>query len=237
MNGGFDAIDALLDGARQEVPLPPAEERRTLREELNLSRAEVARALGVSPSTLKGWETGRDPSGELRQKYAYFLDGARTRLTPPEERQPEPEQQPETETEPEPGTEAGPGTLAETEPPAPPADTAAPPADTAVPAADLYDEDVAALTTPQPCVLCGRPAHHQVAGFAQHLDPAECGAVTPETPVGEAPLGEAPVGEKPVREAPVREQPVREAPAPDRRPARPKTTARPETTAPPPPPP
>ncbi|MFD7479090.1 hypothetical protein ACFV8Z_45200 [Streptomyces sp. NPDC059837] len=31
---------------------------------------------------------------------------------------------------------------------------------------------------PQPCVLCGRPARHEAAGYPQHLDPAEC---TPAT--------------------------------------------------------
>ncbi|WP_143642273.1 helix-turn-helix domain-containing protein, partial [Streptomyces viridochromogenes] len=78
---GFDAIDALLAGARKEVPLPPVPERRTLREELGLSRPQLAQALGVGPSTIAGWESGRDPSGEVREKYAYFLEGARTKLS------------------------------------------------------------------------------------------------------------------------------------------------------------
>ena len=47
----FEAIDALLAGARKEVPLPPSEQRRTLREGLNVSRAQLARALDVGPST------------------------------------------------------------------------------------------------------------------------------------------------------------------------------------------
>ncbi|MBT2876018.1 helix-turn-helix domain-containing protein, partial [Streptomyces sp. McG7] len=76
----FEAIDALLDSARQEVPLPPAGERRALREGLNLSRSQVAQALGVGPSTVGGWEAGREPAGEVRERYAYFLDGARKRL-------------------------------------------------------------------------------------------------------------------------------------------------------------
>ncbi|TRO55665.1 DNA-binding transcriptional regulator, partial [Streptomyces sp. IB201691-2A2] len=76
----FDAIDALLAGAKQEIPLPPAEERRRLREELNLARAQLAQALGVSASTVGGWESGREPSGEVREKYGYFLEGARTQL-------------------------------------------------------------------------------------------------------------------------------------------------------------
>jgi DNA-binding XRE family transcriptional regulator len=84
----FDAIDALLAGARKPAGLPPAEQRRALRQALNLSRTQVAQALGVSPSTVGGWEQGRDPSGEIREKYAYFLTGAKERLhtrteTPP----------------------------------------------------------------------------------------------------------------------------------------------------------
>ncbi|MFC7310235.1 helix-turn-helix domain-containing protein [Streptomyces monticola] len=80
---GFDAIDALLAEAGEKEPLPSAEERRTLRESLGLSRAQVARALGVNPSTVGGWESGRDPAGETRTKYAYFLESARTKLEPP----------------------------------------------------------------------------------------------------------------------------------------------------------
>jgi hypothetical protein len=36
-------------------------------------------------------------------------------------------------------------------------------------------DDVEVLSAREPCVLCGQPASHQVAGFPQHLDPAECG--------------------------------------------------------------
>ncbi|NEB32808.1 helix-turn-helix transcriptional regulator [Streptomyces sp. SID14446] len=75
------AIDALLAAASPDrAPLPPAEERRRLREELHLSRAQVAAALGVSTSTVGGWEAGREPGSELREKYAYFLEGAAAKL-------------------------------------------------------------------------------------------------------------------------------------------------------------
>ncbi|MDX6364317.1 MAG: hypothetical protein QOC85_3327 [Streptomyces sp.] len=148
----FEAIDALLASAREEAELPSAEERRELREGLNLSRTQVAQVLGVSPSTVGGWESGRDPSGVVREKYAYFLEGARAKreeriaalaraASGPEDEEPE---------------HAG----------AEPADVVPP---------DSGADDVEALATPRPCVLCGRPAHHQVAGFPQHLDPAECG--------------------------------------------------------------
>ncbi|KOV80249.1 MULTISPECIES: helix-turn-helix domain-containing protein [unclassified Streptomyces] len=183
----FDAIDALLAGAKQEVPLPPAEERRALREGLNLSRAQLARALEVSPSTVAGWESGRDPSGEVREKYAYFLKGARTKLAGPAEKPQDPE----------------------------PVEAAAE-ADRQPVQDDGADDDVVALPTPRPCVLCGQPARHEVAGFPQHLDPAHCG-----TPEHARPTG-------PTRTT----QPARPAePTPQRtpapQPARPPATARP----------
>ncbi|MEV0174262.1 helix-turn-helix transcriptional regulator [Streptomyces sp. NPDC050803] len=153
---GFEAIDDLLANARQEVPLPPAEERRALREGLNLSRTQVAQALGVSPSTVGGWESGRDPGGAVREKYAYFLEGARTKLAPPEPEDSAPEQ-------PDPGR-SEPG------------------------------DDVGTLTVARPCVLCGAPAHHEVAGFPQHLDPAECG--TPPAPEPVQSVKVAPVGRR-----------------------------------------
>ncbi|MFD5015862.1 helix-turn-helix domain-containing protein [Streptomyces chartreusis] len=155
----FGAIDALLAGAKKEVPLPSAEERRTMREELNLSRAQLAQALGVSPSTVGGWESGRDPSGEVREKYAYFLEGARGKLA----------------------AEAAEETSAEDSASSESDSQGDAPAD-AGQAEDSGDDDVAVLAAPQPCVLCGEPARHQVAGFPQHLDPAECGSAEAAQP-------------------------------------------------------
>ncbi|MGW3036140.1 helix-turn-helix domain-containing protein [Streptomyces sp. NPDC001178] len=148
----FGAIDALLAGAKKEVALPSVEERRALREELNVSRAQLAQALAVSPSTVKGWESGRDPSGEVREKYAYFLEGAKAKLA------------------------AEAADVSEEAPAEAPEDEVRADAE---PTAD-QDDDVDVLATPQPCVLCGQPARHQVAGFPQHLDPAECQAAAPE---------------------------------------------------------
>ncbi|MFF4260288.1 helix-turn-helix domain-containing protein [Streptomyces sp. NPDC001663] len=150
----FGAIDALLAGAKKEVALPSAEERRSLREELNLSRAQLAQALGVSPSTVGGWESGRDPSGEVREKYAYFLEGAKAKLAAEAMEAVEEAQAEESEDELR--------------------------ADIAQAAGQ--DDDVDVLTAPQPCVLCGQPASHQVAGFPQHLDPDECNAAEPAQP-------------------------------------------------------
>ncbi len=129
----YDAIDALLAEARKDVPLPSPEERRALRQGLNVSRPQLAQALDVSPSTVAGWESGREPSGDVREKYAYFLSGARDKLAAAEAQQ-----------EPDPD-----------------------------PVPDPDDDEI--LAAPEPCVLCGQPARHQVEGFPQHLDPAECG--------------------------------------------------------------
>ncbi|WP_199547509.1 helix-turn-helix domain-containing protein [Streptomyces sp. N35] len=148
----FDAIDALLASVQEETALPPSAERRRLREALGLSRTQVAAVLGVSASTVGGWESGREPSGEIRAKYGYFLDGAQAKV----------------------GAEDGtPGTGRESEAleaEAPVAEEPAPPV-----------EEVAGgatLSAPAPCVLCGAPAVHQVEGFPQHLDAADCQAAT-----------------------------------------------------------
>ncbi|MDG4866307.1 helix-turn-helix transcriptional regulator, partial [Streptomyces sp. T-3] len=78
----FSALDALLASVSKEEPLPPAAERRSLRLEAGLSQAQLAQALGVNAKTLAGWESGREPSGEVRTKYAYLLDGLRAKLRP-----------------------------------------------------------------------------------------------------------------------------------------------------------
>ncbi|MGW1619926.1 helix-turn-helix transcriptional regulator [Streptomyces sp. NPDC002172] len=153
----FDAIDSLLASLTPQPALPEAQVRRDLRERAALSKAQVARALGVSPSTVTGWETGRDPSGELRTKYAYLLDGLAAKLTPPA---PPPADE---ATAPQPALDES---------------TTSPAAGGGVAAGDGMD-DVEALAVPEPCVLCGQLARHQVAGFPQHLDPAQCATSEP----------------------------------------------------------
>ncbi|MFF9301855.1 helix-turn-helix domain-containing protein [Streptomyces sp. NPDC014764] len=159
----FDAIDSLLDAVTPQAELPPCHVRRELRERARLSKAQVARALGVSPSTLSGWESGRDPAGEIRTKYAYLLDGLNAKLA--------------TETT----------TDAETAPAAEQpvtSDTAAVATPSSTPglSQDMDEDDVEPLVTPEPCVLCGRPAGQRVAGFAQHLTPAGCRPATTGAP-------------------------------------------------------
>ncbi|MFJ9635009.1 helix-turn-helix domain-containing protein [Streptomyces sp. NPDC101175] len=181
----FEAIDALLARARQETPLPPVEERRPLREALNVSRAQLAQALGVGASTIGGWESGRDPSGEVREKYAYFLNAARTKSDTAAPA--------DTEPAPDPAEEP-----AKADRPADPDDI------------DDIDDD---LAVPQPCVLCGHPAHHQVEGFPQHLDPVDCGPAQPVPAAEPTPEPEQePAGCTDARSAPAPpEGPVRQA--------------------------
>ncbi|MEV6774690.1 helix-turn-helix domain-containing protein [Streptomyces syringium] len=199
----FDAIDSLLAAVGPEAELPPPGRRRELRERARLPKAQVARALGVSPSTVTGWENGRDPAGEVRTRYAYLLDGLAAKFTP------------DTQTAPAPGPETAPTA----EPAAPSAgvpsagvpsagvpsvgvpsagvpSAGAPAADgpsSALPGPAASGEpaepaeggdggEVEVLAVPEPCVLCGRPARHRVEGFAQHLDPADCRTPAPAAP-------------------------------------------------------
>jgi transcriptional regulator with XRE-family HTH domain len=179
----FESIDALVAGARQEVPLPSVEERRSLREKLNLSRAQVAQVLGVSPSTVGGWESGRAPIGELREKYAYFLDKARARLQDQE------------------------AAVAAEEPDTPSEDDAE--NETGGPVENAGTDEVEVLPQPQPCVLCGNPAGHQVAGFPQHLDPADCSvAATPAEPAAAAPEPAAKQADEDQQRTPRRPRPA-----------------------------
>ncbi|MGH4033359.1 helix-turn-helix domain-containing protein [Actinomycetota bacterium Odt1-20B] len=201
----FDAIDALLAQAREEAELPSPQRRRELREGLGLSRAQVAGALGVSPSTVGGWETGRDPAGGIRDKYAYFLEGAEAKLRDRAAAAVAAEG-------PGHGADGSDGAdLKEAE------------------AAEEFDEadeadEAQELAAAQPCVLCGHPATHQMAGFPQHLDPAECEAAARPRP--EAPAPEAPVHEAPVHEAPTANSPAPGRESPPRAPEHQRRTTR-----------
>ncbi|MFE7329230.1 sigma factor-like helix-turn-helix DNA-binding protein [Streptomyces sp. NPDC057565] len=60
-------------------PLPSPEERRRLREEKSLSEEQVAAAMGVTPATVRAWESGRaSPRGRKREAYAKLIGSAGT---------------------------------------------------------------------------------------------------------------------------------------------------------------
>ncbi|MFC0602916.1 helix-turn-helix transcriptional regulator [Streptomyces palmae] len=161
----FDAIDSLLAAVGPEAELPSPQVRQQLRERARLSKAQVARTLGVSPSTIAGWETGRDPTGEVRTKYAYLLDGLAAKFA----------------------ADTAPVTPSAAEPAVTPDPAAAGTAGTSAPSPAVPEEagdsdEVETLAVPEPCVLCGHPAGQRVAGFVQHLDPADCQPATTKAP-------------------------------------------------------
>ncbi|MEU8890030.1 helix-turn-helix transcriptional regulator [Streptomyces sp. NPDC048442] len=190
-SSGFDAIDSLLSAVAPPAALPDPEVRQDLRERAHLSKAQIARALGVSPSTVSGWESGRDPVGEIRTKYAYLLDGLRDRLgTAPATATAEAEEQ---DGAPDFVPDFVPDSVRDSEDAAP-----------AAPEQEA-DGDVEVLAAPEPCVLCGRPALHRMDGFAQHLDPADCQA-DPTTAPAPAPVRAEPAAT--AAPAPVRTEPA-----------------------------
>ncbi|MFF0156078.1 telomere-associated protein Tap [Streptomyces sp. NPDC005263] len=70
----FDAVDALV---ASRSPLPPAEERKRLRQSHGLTLDEVASALKVRRATLSGWESVKkttEPRGPEREAYARLLN-------------------------------------------------------------------------------------------------------------------------------------------------------------------
>ncbi|MGW4824858.1 helix-turn-helix domain-containing protein, partial [Streptomyces sp. NPDC004227] len=70
----FDAVDALV---ASRAPLPPAEERRRLRQAHGLTLDDVAAALKVRRATVSGWESVKkttEPRGPEREAYARLLN-------------------------------------------------------------------------------------------------------------------------------------------------------------------
>ncbi|MET9657218.1 helix-turn-helix domain-containing protein [Streptomyces sp. NPDC006510] len=185
----FDTIDALLAAVGPQAELPPPDVRRELRERARLSKAQVARTLGVSPSTVGAWEGGRDPADAIRAKYAYLLDGLAAKLDA--------------------GTVQGAAPGTEEQPAAADAPSSSPsPTPSPVTEEGEAGDEVESLGAPEPCVLCGSPARHRVAGFAQHLDPAECRPAPAAQPTATQPTGTSPTAAAP------------EAPAPEAAPSR-----------------
>ncbi|MFJ9061763.1 helix-turn-helix domain-containing protein [Streptomyces sp. NPDC102409] len=71
-----NGVEALLEEARLNASMPPPAERQRLREAANLSRAQVAAAVGVGRTTVANWETGAsDPTPPGRLPYLKLLKG------------------------------------------------------------------------------------------------------------------------------------------------------------------
>ncbi|MFF4244090.1 sigma factor-like helix-turn-helix DNA-binding protein [Streptomyces sp. NPDC001822] len=72
-----------VTGPSCATPLPSPKERRRLREARSLSEEQVAAAMGVTPATVRAWETGRTtPRGRRRAAYARLIGSADPRTTP-----------------------------------------------------------------------------------------------------------------------------------------------------------
>ncbi|MEU9064877.1 helix-turn-helix domain-containing protein [Streptomyces sp. NPDC048430] len=71
-------------GPAPAAPLPSPKERRRLREARALSEEQVAAAVGVTPATVRAWETGRtSPRGPRRTAYARLIGCDEHRPAPP----------------------------------------------------------------------------------------------------------------------------------------------------------
>ncbi|WP_405665066.1 helix-turn-helix domain-containing protein [Streptomyces sp. NBC_01166] len=71
-------------GPAPAAPLPSPKERRRLREARALSEEQVAAAVGVTPATVRAWETGRtSPRGRRRTAYARLIGCDEHRPAPP----------------------------------------------------------------------------------------------------------------------------------------------------------
>jgi len=67
---------------RTACDLPSPAERRRLREAWSLTTGQLAAAFGITPATVRSWESGRtSPTGRRRVAYARFLLGLSQQLT------------------------------------------------------------------------------------------------------------------------------------------------------------
>ncbi|WP_103515026.1 DNA-binding transcriptional regulator [Streptomyces sp. SM10] len=192
-----NSVEALLEEARLNASIPPPAERQRLREAANLSRAQVAAAVGVGRTTVANWETGHsDPTPPGRLPYLKLLKGL-AEICPAA---PAPAATPD----PTPEHTADPA-------PVPPAFAAAP--------QTLRGSDGHAIEgDPGPCVRCGiettyqstdgRPLHS--GALCQPASPAAAPHTTgtaPSTPAA-APAAPAPASPTP---APLPNRPERRA--------------------------
>ncbi|MET9963062.1 helix-turn-helix domain-containing protein [Streptomyces sp. NPDC006326] len=116
----FAAVDALLEEAAAQDPLPHPDERKRLREAAGLSQDQIAKALSVRRETVTSWETGRTaPRPPKRAAYARLLEGLAA-LHPVNGvnavNTPEPKAAPEPATVPSPGPEPEPQSQPEPQP-------------------------------------------------------------------------------------------------------------------------
>jgi len=62
---------------QRTIEVPDAAERKQIRTDAGFTQAQVANAIGVSPSTIAKWEQGTTPRGLQRIAYAKALEKIR----------------------------------------------------------------------------------------------------------------------------------------------------------------
>ena len=67
------AGDQVLDRLTLQAMVPPADERRRIREAANATRRDVAEAMAVSQQTVANWEAGVGPGPQHRDAYVHLL--------------------------------------------------------------------------------------------------------------------------------------------------------------------
>lgn len=181
-------------GRAPAAPLPSPKECRRLREARALSEQQVATAVGVTPATVRAWETGRtSPRGRRRAAYARLLGCAEQRPAPPR-----------------PVEATGSSQMSPTEPGTCPTTSARPDPD---PEQEPYDQEPYDLEP----VVPEAAARHAPAPDA--LAPASPGPESPgPEPLGPEPLVQSLVPESPVPDDTGPETAATDAPAPALRP-------------------
>ncbi|MEU0300609.1 helix-turn-helix transcriptional regulator [Streptomyces sp. NPDC006175] len=192
-----NSVEALLEEARLNASIPPPAERQRLREAANLSRAQVAAAVGVGRTTVANWETGHsDPTPPGRLPYLKLLKGLA-------------EIYPATAT---------PAPAAAPEPTADPAPV--PPAFVAAPETLRGPDGRAIEGDPGPCIRCGVETTYQSTDGRPLHSGALCQPADPQT----APPASSPSGVPAPAAAPA--DPVPASPTPAPVPSRPERRAR-----------
>ncbi|MGW4809480.1 hypothetical protein [Kitasatospora sp. NPDC004272] len=153
----FDSVDALLSGVRTGLPDPA--ERQRLRLAAGLTVTQVAVALRVNSSLVKGWEDGTAaPGPEVAPAYMRLLEGLAARFPAPA-------------------------------PPAAPVPQTAAAAPQQGVALDQHPDGSLVMGPAEPCVQCGQPSVYRAQGRPMHLGGFCRPAAAVPAPEAAAPAG------------------------------------------------
>jgi DNA-binding transcriptional regulator YiaG len=66
--------EALDRAERRGEALPPPLQRRAIRQARNLTQQDMAELVVTTRESISRWESGREPRGQLRRRYAAVLE-------------------------------------------------------------------------------------------------------------------------------------------------------------------